>query len=499
MESRNVAAGKLSLDDCATQRNLNERGVAEARRQAAIVAELGIPAGKVTRAAIAARATTSAGSRRRHAERRADAGAQRREGEGVARAPRDAAAPGTNTFFFAHGGILWQATDYDSEEAETFVFKPGDPPTLVAAIKMRDWDALAAQRGPCCAPRRLLGRRPRAEGMSADSTRAERRAASTSRGVSPQTTLLEWLREHAAAHRHQGRLRRRRLRRVHGRARRARRRRALAWKPINACIRLLPSLDGKAVFTVESLQAPDGALHPVQQALVECHGSQCGFCTPGFAMSLFGLYKNAQRPSRARRSRTRCPATCAAAPATGRSSTPRSACARSTRSCGATGWRGPGVAADGSRARSSRRGAARGAARVARARRDVRLRGAGPALARAGRRGLAGACCVAHPDARIVAGATDVGLWITKQHRDLGTMIYTRRRRATSRAFATTTTHASRSARRHRSTDAFEALDATTRSCTRRGCASRRRRSATPARSAATSPTARRSATRCRR
>ena len=57
-------------------------------------------------------------------------------------------------------------------------------------------------------------------------------------------------------------------------------------------------LDGKAVFTVESLRAPSGALHPVQQALVECHGSQCGFCTPGFAMSLFGLYKNAHAPSR---------------------------------------------------------------------------------------------------------------------------------------------------------------------------------------------------------
>lgn len=71
----------------------------------------------------------------------------------------------------------------------------------------------------------------------------------------------------------------------------------LSWKPVNACIRLLPSVAGKAVFTVESLRSPDGALHPVQQALVQQHGSQCGFCTPGFAMSLFGLYKNARRPS----------------------------------------------------------------------------------------------------------------------------------------------------------------------------------------------------------
>ena len=73
----------------------------------------------------------------------------------------------------------------------------------------------------------------------------------------------------------------------------------LAWRPINACIRLLPTIDGKALFTVESLKQSDGTLHPVQPALVDCHASQCGFCTPGFVMSLFGLYKNASPPSRA--------------------------------------------------------------------------------------------------------------------------------------------------------------------------------------------------------
>src|ERR1700716_2455597 len=61
-------------------------------------------------------------------------------------------------------------------------------------------------------------------------------------------------------------------------------------RSVNACIQLLPTLDGKALFTVEDLKQENGALHPVQQALVECHGSQCGFCTPGFAMSLWGLY-----------------------------------------------------------------------------------------------------------------------------------------------------------------------------------------------------------------
>ncbi|HZW20572.1 xanthine dehydrogenase small subunit [Noviherbaspirillum sp.] len=64
----------------------------------------------------------------------------------------------------------------------------------------------------------------------------------------------------------------------------------VALKAVNSCIQFVPTLDGKALFTVEDLKQPDGALHPVQQAMVECHGSQCGFCTPGFVMSLWGLY-----------------------------------------------------------------------------------------------------------------------------------------------------------------------------------------------------------------
>jgi xanthine dehydrogenase small subunit len=62
------------------------------------------------------------------------------------------------------------------------------------------------------------------------------------------------------------------------------------YRAINSCIRFLPTIDGKELVTVESLQGADGELHPVQRAMVECHGSQCGFCTPGFVMSLFALY-----------------------------------------------------------------------------------------------------------------------------------------------------------------------------------------------------------------
>ncbi|PRY00277.1 xanthine dehydrogenase small subunit [Paraburkholderia sp. BL25I1N1] len=63
------------------------------------------------------------------------------------------------------------------------------------------------------------------------------------------------------------------------------------FKAVNACIQFVPTLDGKALYTVEDLRQPDGSLHPVQEAMVECHGSQCGFCTPGFIMSMWSLYE----------------------------------------------------------------------------------------------------------------------------------------------------------------------------------------------------------------
>jgi xanthine dehydrogenase small subunit len=66
---------------------------------------------------------------------------------------------------------------------------------------------------------------------------------------------------------------------------------ALQLQPVNACIQFLPTLDGKALFTVEDVAAADGTLHPAQRCLVDCHGSQCGFCTPGFVMSLWASYQ----------------------------------------------------------------------------------------------------------------------------------------------------------------------------------------------------------------
>jgi xanthine dehydrogenase small subunit len=244
-------------------------------------------------------------------------------------------------------------------------------------------------------------------------------------GVAPQTTLLEYLRDH---------------RRLIGTkegcaegdcgactvilAEPAEGTNRLEWKPINACIRLLPSVAGKAVFTVESLQSADGALHPAQRALVDCHGSQCGFCTPGFAMSLFGLYKNAWRPSRAAIEDALSGNLCRC---TGYRPIVAAAQAmydiEATR--GAAGWRGAGIAADGSRILAPEEEAL--FAQVA------SLGETGSFVYEAhGRRWWTPRTCddlaailAAHADARIVAGATDVGLWVTKHHRDLGDVVYT--------------------------------------------------------------------------
>lgn len=73
------------------------------------------------------------------------------------------------------------------------------------------------------------------------------------------------------------------------------------FRSINACIRFLPSFDGRAIWTVEGIANQDGTLHPAQQSMVDNHGSQCGFCTPGFVMSMYTMYVNGEtKPSRER-------------------------------------------------------------------------------------------------------------------------------------------------------------------------------------------------------
>ena len=71
----------------------------------------------------------------------------------------------------------------------------------------------------------------------------------------------------------------------------------LRYEPVNACIRFLASVDGCHVVTIEHLRGADGGLHPVQQAMVDHHGSQCGFCTPGIVMALYALWMETPQPT----------------------------------------------------------------------------------------------------------------------------------------------------------------------------------------------------------
>ena len=179
--------GKWRVEHCSTQRNLSEAGITEANDQRDWVARLGIPFGKVY--------SSSACRTRIHAERVA----RGIEFLDVLTPPRSAAkglvlramlntalAPGTNTFMFAHGGILCNATDYDSVESETFVFRPAaadKPPILVASIKIVDW-ALLARGEACCAPRAYW----RGTGAPIGAARARRRwieAAREGRAAQP--------------------------------------------------------------------------------------------------------------------------------------------------------------------------------------------------------------------------------------------------------------------------------------------------------------------------
>jgi xanthine dehydrogenase small subunit len=72
----------------------------------------------------------------------------------------------------------------------------------------------------------------------------------------------------------------------------------LVYETVTSCIRFVASLDGCHVVTIEHLKGNDGTLHPVQQAMVDHHGSQCGFCTPGIVMALYALWMRDAQPSR---------------------------------------------------------------------------------------------------------------------------------------------------------------------------------------------------------
>ncbi len=181
----------------------------------------------------------------------------------------------------------------------------------------------------------------------------------------------------------------------------------LSYRAVNACILFMPVLDGKQLIVVEDLRRADGSLHAVQQAMVDHHGSQCGFCTPGFVMSIFAMYRSEPKPDKARVNDV-----------------------IAGNLCRCTGYRPIVDAAlasyDGGRSDQFSRRERQTVKQLKSIARTETL-----ALEGAGRRYFAPASedaladlVKAHPDACILAGGTDVGLWVTKLHQDLDTLIY---------------------------------------------------------------------------
>ena len=180
----------------------------------------------------------------------------------------------------------------------------------------------------------------------------------------------------------------------------------LELKAVNSCIQFTPTLDGKALFSVEDLQQADGALHPVQQAMVECHGSQCGYCTPGFVMSLWGMYlkQEGKQPSRCEIDD-----------------------ALSGNLCRCTGYR-PIIEAAQRMSELPRVEFDRAALTKQLA---ALQRGQMATYEFGGQRFHAPRTVdelvqvrSQKPQASLLAGSTDVGLWVTKQMRELGDIIY---------------------------------------------------------------------------
>lgn len=181
----------------------------------------------------------------------------------------------------------------------------------------------------------------------------------------------------------------------------------MVYRAVNACILFMPVLDGCQLLTIEHLKRADGTLHPAQQAMVDCHGSQCGFCTPGFVMSLFALYLTEARPTRQRVCDVLAGNLCRC--------TGYRPIIDAALSMVDYDWQDPTLAA-----------ADRTAERLSALRRKDTLElahGARRYYAPVDAAGLA-AVLAEHPEATLLAGSTDVGLWVTKRHMDLNTVVY---------------------------------------------------------------------------
>ncbi|MGJ5621181.1 xanthine dehydrogenase small subunit [Sulfitobacter sp. MF3-043] len=167
-------------------------------------------------------------------------------------------------------------------------------------------------------------------------------------------------------------------------------------RALNGCILFLPQINGKHVTTVEGIAAPDGTLHPVQQTMIDHHGSQCGFCTPGFVVSMATAHLNGATDHDVQLAGNLCRCTgyapiIRAAEAAKDAPVPEHLknlslhCSKNT--AGLTG----GLAPQSAQPKTS------------------------DDLAK---------WYAANPDATLIAGATDVGLWVTKHFRDLGAVVF---------------------------------------------------------------------------
>ncbi|WP_412066765.1 xanthine dehydrogenase small subunit [Rhizobium sp. SYY.PMSO] len=183
----------------------------------------------------------------------------------------------------------------------------------------------------------------------------------------------------------------------------------LVYESVNACIRFLGSLDGCHVVTVEHLAGGDDRLHPVQQAMVDFHGSQCGFCTPGFVMSLYGLWMQTPNPT-----------------------DQQIETALQGNLCRCTGYE-PILRA--ARSISSYGGTQNDPLLVERETMIARLKalGDGARVEIGGERQRLivpaslddfASVLEASPTATVVAGSTDVGLWVTKHMRDITPVVF---------------------------------------------------------------------------
>ncbi|MFC7436306.1 xanthine dehydrogenase small subunit [Hydrogenophaga bisanensis] len=173
----------------------------------------------------------------------------------------------------------------------------------------------------------------------------------------------------------------------------------LRYKAINSCIRLAHSVDGMAVYTAEDIAAPSGELHPAQEAMVQCHGSQCGFCTPGFVMSLFGMYQNTQGGKGIGREQAQADL--------------------SGNLCRCTGYRPILDAAQQMGRLPLPAGCAVDEAATVAALSELKKKKPMAEASYLRPTTLANLlqARAAHPQAQVVAGTTDVGLWVTKMHK----------------------------------------------------------------------------------